>query len=123
MSTIIAQNFSDSTLTVVATTITQGAPKAWVKAENGGIVADSYNIASVTDEAAGAYRPNFSTLFLDTSYVTTSQSSFVNGVINGMTCTNVDQLSSSMSIRMVGIDGTQRDPTLGMYAAFHGALS
>jgi len=51
--------------------ISNGIAKAWVNFNGTGTVAirSSHNVSSITDNATGKYRVNFSTAFSDSSYV------------------------------------------------------
>ena len=61
MSTLEVSNLNDGTKTVATTNLTNGSAKVWNNMNGTGTVAvrDSFNIASITDLAAGQYQHNF----------------------------------------------------------------
>ena len=65
MSTIIASNVSDGTLSIPTTYVTNGSAKAWVNFDGTGTIAarDSLNLSSLTDSGTGDYIVNFSNAF------------------------------------------------------------
>jgi len=65
MSTIIASNVSDGTLSIPTTYVTNGSAKAWVNFNGTGTIAarDSFNVSSLTDNGTGDYTVNFSSAF------------------------------------------------------------
>ncbi len=65
MSTIIASNVSDGTLSIPTTFVTHGSAKAWVNFNGTGTIAarDSLNVSSLTDDGTGQYAVNFSSSF------------------------------------------------------------
>ena len=71
MSTIIATTLSNGSVSVPTATVVNGSAKAWVNFNGTGTVAirDSFNVASLTDNAAGDYRVNFSNAFGAADYV------------------------------------------------------
>ena len=70
MSTIIASNISDGTTSVPSTYVVNGSAKAWVNFNGTGTVAirDSFNVASLTDNATGNYSVNFSSSMANAGY-------------------------------------------------------
>ena len=70
MSTIIASNVSDGTLSIPTTTVVNGSAKAWVNFDGTGTVAirESANVASITDRGTGLYTVNLTTAMSDTDY-------------------------------------------------------
>jgi hypothetical protein len=72
MSTIIASNVSDGTLSIPTTYVTNGSAKAWVNFNGTGTVAirESFNVASITDNGTGDYTVNFTTALTDANYAT-----------------------------------------------------
>jgi hypothetical protein len=65
MSTIIASNVSDGTLSIPTTFVTNGSAKAWVNFDGTGTIAarDSFNVSSLTDNGTGDYTVNFTNAF------------------------------------------------------------
>ena len=70
MSTIIASNVSDGTLSIPTTYVTNGSAKAWVNFNGTGTIAarDSLNLSSLTDNGTGDYTVNFSSAMGNASY-------------------------------------------------------
>jgi hypothetical protein len=73
MSTIIASNVSDGTLSIPTTYVTNGSAKAWVNFNGTGTIAarDSLNLSSLTDNGTGDYTVNFSSAFNATNFSNT----------------------------------------------------
>jgi hypothetical protein len=71
MSTIIASNVSDGTLSIPTTYVTNGSAKAWVNFDGTGTIAarDSLNVSSLTDIGTGRYDVNLTSVFASTGYV------------------------------------------------------
>jgi len=70
MSTIIASNVSDGTLSIPTTYVTNGSAKAWVNFDGTGTIAarGSFNVASLTDNGTGDYTVNFTNAMSDANY-------------------------------------------------------
>jgi hypothetical protein len=70
MSTIIASNVSDGTLSIPTTYVTNGSAKAWVNFDGTGTIAvrDSLNVSSLTDVGTGDYTVNFTSSFADVNF-------------------------------------------------------
>jgi hypothetical protein len=70
MSTIIASNVSDGTLSIPTTYVTNGSAKAWVNFNGTGTIAarDSFNVASLTDRGTGLYSVNFTNSSANTGH-------------------------------------------------------
>jgi len=70
MSTIIASNVSDGTLSIPTTYVTNGSAKAWVNFNGTGTIAarDSFNVASLTDNSTGSYSVNFTSSMANSGY-------------------------------------------------------
>jgi len=70
MSTIIASNVSDGTLSIPTTYVTNGSAKAWASLNGTGTIAlrDSFNVSSVTDNSTGNYTFNFSSAMSNANY-------------------------------------------------------
>jgi hypothetical protein len=76
MSTLVAQNISNGTVSTSSANVINGSAKAWVNFNGTGTVAirSSYNVTSITDSGAGDYIVNFTNAFVDTNYATVSSS-------------------------------------------------
>ena len=83
MSTIIASNVSDGTLSIPTTYVTNGSAKAWVNFNGTGTVSirDSFNVSSLTDNGVGVYTVNFSNAFGAANYAVSGTS--MNGNVMG----------------------------------------
>jgi hypothetical protein len=70
MSTLVAQTLSNGTVSTSTANCIQGSAKSWVNFNgDGGItIRASYNVSSVTRNAAGQYTINFTNAFADTNY-------------------------------------------------------
>jgi hypothetical protein len=70
MSTIIASNVSDGTLSIPTTYVTNGSAKAWVNFNGTGTIAvrDSLNVTSLTDNGTGSYTINLTSSFNAADY-------------------------------------------------------
>ena len=70
MSTLEVSNLNDGTTTVATTYITNGSVKAWVNFNQQGTYAtrDSFNVASLTDNATGDATMNFSSSMGNNGY-------------------------------------------------------
>tara|TARA_R110001592_G_scaffold180461_1_gene422796 strand:- start:126 stop:485 length:360 start_codon:yes stop_codon:yes gene_type:complete len=53
MSTLVVSNISDGTTTIGITSTSKGGAKAYIRADNGGSILDSYNISAVTINSNG----------------------------------------------------------------------
>ena len=71
MSEIRANTISDAAGTGPVTLTKQSAAKVWVNWTDAGVVNDSLNISSVTDNSAGNFTLNFSSNFSATTYAPT----------------------------------------------------
>ena len=94
MSTLEVSNLNDGTTTVETTYITNGSAKVWVNFNGGGTIAtrDSFNVASLTDDAAGRYTVNissnmanddFAALNYTSGSTSSSQTAFNNHFLGG----------------------------------------
>ena len=64
MSTIIASNVSDGTLSIPTTYVTNGSARAWNNTNSSGTaINDSFNISSLTDVDVGRQQHNVSSAF------------------------------------------------------------
>ena len=82
MSTIKTETLSTpSNATVPVDTVVNGTAKAWVNFNGTGTVAirRAFNVASITDLAAGEYQVNFTTAMPDANFATNVTSSTNNG--------------------------------------------
>jgi len=72
MSQIIATTLSNGSVSVPTATVVNGSAKAWVNFNGTGTVAirDSFNVASLTDNAVGKYTVAFSNAFAAADYAT-----------------------------------------------------
>jgi hypothetical protein len=70
MSTIIASNVSDGTLSIPTTYVTNGSAKAWANFTGTGTatINDSFNHTSLVDNGVGAYTLNLTSSMLNASY-------------------------------------------------------
>jgi hypothetical protein len=68
--TLVITTLSDGTNSTSATNCIQGSAKAWVNFNGTGTVTiqGSYNVSSITDNAAGNYRVNFTNAMPNTNY-------------------------------------------------------
>jgi len=84
MSQIIATTLSNGSVSVPTATVVNGSAKAWINFDGTGTIAarDSFNVASLTDNATGDYRVNFSTALPDGDYATAG-SCRTPGVVSG----------------------------------------
>lgn len=73
MSTLVAQTISNGSVSTSSANVIQGSAKAWVnfngQTGNTTTVRASYNVSSVTYNAAGNYTINFTNAFADANYV------------------------------------------------------
>lgn len=85
MSTVRADNFGNraGTSSIPADTLLQGTAKAWLVLNGTGTIAvgDSFNFSGVTDNGAGDYSPNFSSVRPSVTYTSkgTANASNSNG--------------------------------------------
>jgi hypothetical protein len=73
VSTIIASNVSDGTLSIPTTYVTNGSAKAWVNFNGTGTIAvrDSLNVSSLTDNGTANYNVNLTSNFSAADYAIT----------------------------------------------------
>jgi len=94
MSTLNVSNITDGTTTVATTFVTNGSAKAWVNFNGSGTIAtrDSFNVSSLTDDAAGRYTVNisnnmanddFAALNYTSGSTSSSQTAFDNNFLGG----------------------------------------
>jgi hypothetical protein len=76
MSTLNVANISDGTDTVATGYVVSGSAKAWVNFDGTGTVAiaDSMNVASLTDNATGQYTSNLTGNMSSANYASTTGS-------------------------------------------------
>lgn len=120
MSTLTISNLNDGTTTVATTYITNGSVKAWVNFNQQGTYAtrDSFNVASLTDNATGDATMNFSSSMGNNGY------SFDACAGNGVSGTGTsfvaprDADPTSSAIRMHGknYQNTSSDRTFTAYS-------
>ena len=120
MSTINVSNLNDGTTTVATTYVTNGSVKAWVNFNQQGPYAtrDSFNVASLTDNATGDATMNFSSNMGNNGY------SFNGCAGNGVSGTGIsfvaprDADPTSSAIRMHGknYQNTSSDRTFTAYS-------
>lgn len=71
MSTLLVSNISDGTDTVETGYVVNGSAKAWASVNSSIVVQDSFNLASMTDFATGAYGYNLSSSMSNVFYSAT----------------------------------------------------
>ena len=94
MSTLNVSNISDGTTTVGTSYVVNGSAKVWVNFNGSGTIAtrDSFNVSSLTDDAAGRYTVNisnnmanddFAALNYTSGSTSSSQTAFDNNFLGG----------------------------------------
>jgi len=94
MSTLNVSNITDGTTTVGTSYVVNGSAKAWVNFNGSGTIAtrDSFNVSSLTDDAAGRYTVNisnnmanddFAALNYTSGSTSSSQTAFDNNFLGG----------------------------------------
>ena len=69
MSTLVAQNVGNGSVSTSMANVVNGSAKAWVNfAGSSGSIRASYNVSSVTYNAQGQYTVNFTNSLSDTNY-------------------------------------------------------
>ena len=97
MSTLNVSNITDGTTTVGTSYVVNGSAKAWASVNSSIAIQDSFNIASMTDEATGSYGYNLSSSMSNVFYSGTGAKQ--NSVNNdGMMVFNQSQSSSSKAV-------------------------
>jgi hypothetical protein len=88
MSTIIASNVSDGTLSIPTTYVTNGSAKAWATINQTGTQAvnDSLNLSSIVDNGTGLTQLSFTSSFTDADGYNVSFGSRDNGAGGGVGC-------------------------------------
>lgn len=97
------------TLEVPSETVIAGSAKAWVHFNGTGTVAigDSFNVSSITDEAAGIYTVNMTNAMPSLNYVVSLSSSNTGGVATSCLEDETDaRTTSSFRFGSVRIDTT-----------------
>jgi hypothetical protein len=123
MSTIIASNVSDGTLSIPTTFVTNGSAKAWVNFDGTGTIAslDSFNVSSLVDSGTGRYTVGYSSVFASANYVITY------GFQRPSATGSLDYLNSAVGasgslLRCIDSSGVDEDVgNLG--ALYHGDLA
>jgi len=94
MSTLNVSNITDGTTTVGTSYVVNGSAKVWVNFNGSGTIAtrDSFNVSSLTDDAAGRYTVNisnnmanddFAALNYTSGSTSSSQTAFDNNFLGG----------------------------------------
>jgi len=96
----------DGTESTDVTNVINGSAKAWVNFDGTGTVAirESFNVASITDNAAGSYTVNFTTAMPDANYcVSLSSDANSSGGLNAFLAGS--PTTSSVPVYTYGIAG------------------
>ena len=122
MSTIIATTLSNGSVSVPTATVVNGSAKAWVNFNGTGTIAvrDSFNVASITDNALGSFIVVFTNAMLNDGHVaqvSTWQSSSTTGVGH-----NVFLASTTQQSFETRESDTTTDP-LAALVSIHGDLA
>jgi hypothetical protein len=73
MSTLVAQTISNGTVSTSSANVIQGSAKAWaIFSGSAGTISGSYNISSITRNAAGQYTFAFTTAMPNSNYAMTA---------------------------------------------------
>ena len=125
MSTIIASNVSDGTLSIPTTYVTNGSAKAWVNyLQTTNTVQDSTNVSSVADNATGQFTVNFSSSMANAVYSTSTSCKSGSGLANARTNgTYTLSSSSACSFRAFQIATPDSDVDTESGALVHGDLA
>jgi hypothetical protein len=123
MSTIIASNVSDGTLSIPTTYVTNGSAKAWANFDGTGTIAarDSLNLSSLTDNGTGDYTVNFTSAFGAAEYSISGSARFNVGTSNEGSATIETQQAGLVEMLSVA-SGTLFDTTVFCTTA-HGDLA
>lgn len=124
MSTIVAANVSDGTVSIPTTYVTNGSAKAWVNFNGEGTIAirQSLNASSLTDNGTGNYNVTLSSALQSDEYSIVSGST--DNLTNGSDMCTAAPLTSS-SCRVIGFytDNAGARDILYSCAAIHGDLA
>ena len=84
MSTLVAQNISNGTVSTSSANVINGSAKAWVNFNGTGTVAirASYNVLSITDNGVGDYTINFTNALPDANYAFSGNTLHIVGASN-----------------------------------------
>ena len=114
MSTIIASNVSDGTLSIPTTFVTNGSAKAWVNFDGTGTIAvrDSFNVSSLTDEATGNYTVNLTNSFSASDYTINITGDGSTAAIFAAARVDVTTSSAARAVTAVTTSGSTADSAL-----------
>jgi len=123
MSTLEVSNLNDGTTTVATTFVTNGSAKAWVNFNGTGTIAtrDSFNVASLTDNATGDSKINFTANMGNSNYNATTIPR-INDSIKGSVATFHAASNIDVQSRASSVTGTLTDSDYNCYT-IHGDLA
>ena len=123
MSTLNVSNISDGTTTVGTSYVVNGSAKAWVNFNGTGTIAtrDSFNVASLTDNATGDSTINFTANMGNSNYNATTIPR-INASIKGTVATFHAALNIRVQSRAGSVSGTLTDSDYNCYT-IHGDLA
>jgi len=123
MSTIIASNVSDGTLSIPTTYVTNGSAKAWANLNGTGTIAlrDSFNVSSLTDNGTGNYTVNLTNAMSNSDYaafdfIEVTSSTGVSSGLSG------SRTASAVRLNVYNVSGVNIDPDIVNFTA-HGDLA
>jgi hypothetical protein len=126
VSTLIAANVSDGTLSIPTTFVTNGSAKAWVNFDGTGTIAarDSFNVASLTDNGTGDYSVNFSSAMADANYSAIANADGINVSVLAETSTSIARGNTASLARVGVISGASSFVDVGQICLLtHGDLA
>lgn len=95
---------------------------AWVHFTNAGVIRDSYNVSSITDNGVGDFFVNFASSMANTNYaaVGTTAPAAIPGVNQGYICSEAARTTASVRVATTAYDGTRIDPSTVSVSVFGG---
>ncbi len=96
MSTLVAQTISNGTVSTSSANVIQGSAKAWARFTGStGAIEGSFNVSSITRNAAGDYTVNFTTAMPNANYATVANCPYIAGVALTIAATNWSVISGT----------------------------
>ena len=115
--TLVANTINTDTGLFSTQNAYQGIAKAWVNLNASGVVQQSFNISSVTINAAGDYTLNFATAFANSNYVVSGTSSDT-PTYGRIVCISELPAPTSSAVRVVSFNRSAGALAAGNYMSF-----